>query len=220
MLESIAMAAPELSLEAKAAIQAYMLKFVIPSGTVLAIISGLFGYVLSGIARIDASANSAKEALNASLSAAKAGVSAEEASKQAAKAFDQANSASDRARIAAQNAEEILSSLRASSDQINKTLLGQYDELAKALFEVRGFRQTIATISQREIADLKVQIGRVEDTIYGAADTAIPAPGGSCPPGTYAVIINSTSVSGGRAGYLESISVQCRTVHFERPKNY
>ncbi|WP_414473220.1 hypothetical protein [Microvirga sp. M2] len=212
------MATSELSLEAKAAIQAYMLRFIVPSGAVVAVISGLFGYVLSGIARIDASAEAAKQALYSAQSAAKAQTSAEEISKQVTKAFDQANSSSDKARIAAQNAEEVLGTLRASRDQINKIVLGQYDDLAKALFDVRGFRETVATISQKEIADLKRQITGIENTIYGALDTAVPAPGGVCPPGTYAVVINSTSVSGGRAGFVESIAVQCRTIRFERPR--
>ncbi|MQW86006.1 hypothetical protein [Sinorhizobium saheli] len=208
----------ELTLEAKAAIQAYILKFVVPSGAAIAIISGLFGYVLSGIARIDASEEAAKSALFAAQSAAKAETSASKASELATKASDQANSAFERVRNAAQQSEETLSSLLASRDQINKTIAGQYDELAKALFETRGFREIIATIPQKEISDIREQIKRIESSIYGSVDPAVPAEGGVCPQGTYVVIVNSRSAPGGRAGYLESISMQCRTVRFERPQ--
>ena len=48
------MAEPQLTPEARSATQEYMLKFVIPSGVVLTVVSGLLGYVMSGLARIDA----------------------------------------------------------------------------------------------------------------------------------------------------------------------
>ncbi len=212
------MSGDDLSLEAKAAIQAYIFKLALPSGTAIAIVSGLVGYVLSGIARIDASEEAAKQALFAWQSAVKAEALASTASEQAVKSLDEANVASEKAKNAASRSEETLNSLRSSRDQINNVLSGKYEELAKALFETRGFRESIATIPQREISDLKRQIEQIESSIFGSADPAVPAPGGVCPSGTYAVVVRSVSAPGGRAGFVESISVQCRTIRFERPK--
>ena len=208
----------ELTLEAKAAIQSYILKFVLPSGAALAVISGLFGYVLSGIARIDASAEATKSALYAAQSAAEAKANASAASLQASKASDQANVSLGRANFVALKSEETMNSLFASRDQINKSIAGQYDELAKALFETRGFREIIAEIPQQELLDIKGQIKKIEDSIYGVLDPAMPAVGNVCPAGTYAVALNTVGAPGGRAGFVESASIQCRTVRFEKPQ--
>jgi type II secretory pathway pseudopilin PulG len=215
---SVVMSDPVLTVEAKAAIQADMLKFVIPSTAVIAIISGLFGYVLSGIARIDASAEAAKAALFAAQSAAKAETSAARASEQANKASDEASTSLERAKRAALSSEDTVKTLLTARDQVNKILAGQYDGLAKSLFEIEAFRIAIATVPQGELAEFRSQISKLEKAIYGDVGSAVAAPGGNCPPGTYAVSIGSTSVSGGRAGFLESISVSCRTLRFERPK--
>ena len=208
----------QLTPEAKAAIQAYMLKFVLPSGAALAIVSGLFGYVLSGVARIDASAEAAKVALFAAQSAAKAEASATLASEKANKSSDEANTSLERAKRAALSSEETAKTLFTARDQVNAILAGQYDEFAKKLFDVKGFREAVATIPQGEIAEFRSRIGKIETSIYGVPGPTVPAPGGNCPSGTYAVTISSVSVSGGRAGYLESVSVQCRTLRFEKPQ--
>jgi type II secretory pathway pseudopilin PulG len=195
-----------------------MLKFVIPSGVVLTIISGLFGYVLSGVARIDASAEAAKAALFAAQSAAEAKASAAAASEVAKKASDEANAALEKAKTSAIKAEETARSLLTARSQVDKVLAGQYDELAKSLFQIQAFRESIATVPQRELSEFKSRIGKIESTIYDGQIGTVAAPGGACPPGTYAIVLSTTSVSGGRAGFLESANIQCKELRFERPK--
>ncbi|MDH2313991.1 hypothetical protein [Methylobacterium brachiatum] len=209
---------PELTLEAKAAIQAYMLKFVIPSGTVVALISGLCGYVLSGISKIDASKEAATIAFQASVSSAKSQSSAEQASAQALKASGEINTALTQAKSASEQSKGILDQLNSSRDQLNKILLGDYDALAKPLFASKSFRDALSNYPESEIGSVKSSIRKIESTLYGASDAPIPTPSGQCPPGSYVTGVGSISAPGGRAGFVESISVICRVLRFERPK--
>lgn len=208
----------ELTPEAKAAIQSYMLKFAIPSSALIAIISGVFGYVLNGLARIDATQKAAEFALYSSKSAAMAEASAAEALKQVNKASDEANTARERANKAALASEQTAKTLQTASESVKLVIDKQYDDFAKALFAIKGFRESLGTVAQSELSDTRAQIKKIESAIYGGAITGTPTSSGICPPGTYVSGITAVSAPGGRSGFVESISVQCKALRFEQPK--
>jgi len=201
----------ELTPEARNAIQKYMLKFVIPSGVVLTIVSGTLGYVVSGLARIDATSEAAKVALKAVQDSA-------EAKANAAQAAQDAKAAQGRAETAAGKAEDTSKHLLSVKDQVDKVLTGQYEGLAKSLFAIKDFRDSIQTIPQKEIAEFNSKFSQIETVLYGAGGAIVPAPGNKCPDGTYAAALTQVSVSGGAHGYLESASIQCMALRFQRPK--
>jgi hypothetical protein len=201
----------ELTPEARNAIQKYMLKFVIPSGVALTIVSGALGYVVSGLARIDATAEAAKVALKAVEDSA-------EAKANAAKAAEDAKAAQGKAEAAAGKAEDTYKYLLSVKDQVDKVLTGQYEGLARSLFAIKDFRDSIQTIPQKEIAEYDAKFSQIEKALYGASDAAVAASGNKCPDGTYAVGVSQVSVGGGAHGFLESVSIQCKALRFEKSK--
>jgi len=203
---------PKLTSEAKDAIRSYMLKFAVPSGVFLTIVSGLGGYVVSGVARIDASSEAAKYALAAAGDAAKATANAAQAAREAAEA-------KDKALVASSNAEDTKKYLLSVKHQVDQILTGQYAGLAKSLFEIKDFRDSIQTIPQHEISDINAKFAQIEKVLYDASDAPIPLSSNAwCPPGTYLTSVGSVSASGGAHGYLESISLGCKPLRFNRPK--
>jgi hypothetical protein len=148
----------KLTMEAKNAIRSYMLCFVIPSGVLLSIVSGVSGYVLSGLARIDATADATKVALTAVQETAKANANAAQAAKEAADAKDKAVSAS----ISADETQKYILRSKVNIDQIQKR---DYGELAKSLFDIKDFRDAVGTIAQREISDINLNIQQIRDII-------------------------------------------------------
>lgn len=210
---------PQLTSEAKAAIQAYLVKFAFPTGALIAIVSGLCGYVLSGIARIDASTEAAKAALFAAQSAAKAEASATRVSELANKASDEANSTLERSKRVATSTEETLKALLTSRDQVSAIIAGQYDEFAKKLYDIKSFREALTAIPQSEMSEFRERLSKIESTIYALPGPAVAATSaGVCPTGTFAVGVGSVSVPGGRAGFVESVSVLCRALYFQKSK--
>ena len=201
----------ELTSEARDAIRTYMLKFALPSAVLLTTISGALGYVVSGWARIDASAEAAKYALVAAGSAA-------EAKANAGLAANEAASSQAKALAAASRAEETSKYLLSVKDQMDKVLTGQYEGLAKSLFAIKDFRDAFQTIPQREIGEINAKFREMEKILYDASDDQVASPGNVCPPGTYAFKINQASVSGGARGFLESVSIGCKALRFNRPK--
>jgi hypothetical protein len=197
--------------EAKEAIRNYMLKFVIPSGVLLTIVSGALGYVVSGLARIDATNEAVKSMSEVQKYAIGAAGAAGEAKASAAAA------AAEVARSQTK-ASDTASYLLTVKDQVDKVLTGQYEGLAKTLFGIKAFRDSIQTIPQQEISEINAKFGEIDKILFGASDTPVPAPGNACPLGTYAVNVGSVSVSGGTHGFLESVSVACKPLRFDRPK--
>jgi hypothetical protein len=84
---------------ARDAIRRYMLLYVIPSGVFFTIVSGALGYVVSGLARIDASAEAAKYTLKAVDDAAKASANTTSAAAEANDAKKKAVTAADSAEV-------------------------------------------------------------------------------------------------------------------------
>lgn len=201
----------ELSLEAQAAIRAYILKFAIPSATFLTIVSGITGYVVSGLARIDATAEASKYALQA------AGAAAEAKANATGAALDAASSR-EKAQAAATSADETKKYLISAKDQMDKVLTGQYEGLAKSLFAIKEFRDSVQTIPQKEVGEINAKIAGIEGAIFAGDDKPVPPVGGVCPPGFFAIGVGSVSVSGGAHGYLESVNFTCRSMHFAKPK--
>jgi hypothetical protein len=208
--EGAQMSEPELSVEAKYAIQRYMLKFVIPSGVVLAIVSTTLGFVVSGLARIEASSEATRIALQAVQDSATAKANA-------AKAAEDAKALQEKVEAAAKKSEDTSAYLLSVKDQVDKVLTGQYEGLAKSLFAIKEFRDAIQTIPQKEIAEFNARFLQIDAVLYNGND-ALVAPSASCPPGTYVASINQVSVSGGAHGFLESVNYRCKALRFERPK--
>jgi hypothetical protein len=207
----VIMSEAELTPEARDAIRTYMLKFVIPSAVLLTAVSGALGYAVSGLARIDASGEAAKYALAAAGAAA-------EAKANAAQAAIEAASSQAKALAAASTAEETKTYLLSVKDQLDKVLTGQYEGLAKSLFAIKEFRDSIQTIPQRQIGEINAKFEEIQRVLYDGGEALVSAPGNVCPPGTYAVKVGSVSVSGGAHGFLESVNVACRQLRFNRPK--
>jgi hypothetical protein len=201
----------ELSLEAQEAIRTYILRFAIPSATFLTIVSGITGYVVSGLARIDATAEASKYALQAAGAAA-------EAKANAGGAASDATNSREKALAAAASADDTKKYLLTVKDQIDKVLTGQYEGLAKSLFAIKEFRDSIQTIPQKEVGEINSKLTEIQGVIYGGDDHAVPPIGGICPPGSFAVNVGGVSVSGGAHGYLESLNFYCRVMHFAKPK--
>jgi hypothetical protein len=186
-----------------------MLKFAIPSALLLATVSGALGFVVSGLARIDASNEASKYSLVAAAVSAEAKANATQAAIEASSALAKANAA-------AGNAEDTQKYLLSVKDQLDKVLAGQYEGLAKSLFAIKEFRDSIQTIPQRSIEDVNAKFGEIEKILYDASDASVAAPGNQCPPGTYVFGVGSASVSGGARGYLESVTVLCKPLRFNR----
>jgi len=139
--------------EAKNAIRTYVLTFVIPSGVLLTIVSGALGYVVSGLAQINATAEAVKslgEAQKYALSAA--GAAAEAKARATAAAVEAAKSQT--------KASDTASYLLTVKDQVDKVLTGHYEELAKTFFGIKEFRDSIQTIPQHEISEINAKFGR------------------------------------------------------------
>ena len=204
------MSDPELTPQAKEAIRTYMLKFAIPSAVLLTTVSGALGYVVSGLARIDAANEASKYALAAAGAAAEAKANATQA------AID-AGSSQTKATSAAASAEETKRYLLSAKDQLDKILTGQYEGLAKSLFAIKEFRDSIQTIPQIQVSEINAKLLQIEKALYEGSDASVPAPGNRCPPNTYVAAISSVSVSGGAHGYLESVSVTCKALRFSKP---
>jgi hypothetical protein len=142
-----------------------MMKFVIPSGVILTIGSGLVGFVVSGLARIEASGEGKKIALEASETALKAAEISGEARANAAKAANDAKTAEDRAQAAASSADDASKYLSSVKDRVDKVLAGQYEGLATSLFGIKEFRDSIQTIPQREIAEFNYKFAQIEKAL-------------------------------------------------------
>jgi len=205
------MSEPELAPEARDAIRKYMLKFAIPSAVLLTTVSGALGYVVSGLARIDAASEASKYALAAAGAAAEAKANATQAANDAA-------SSQTKAQSAATSAEDTKKYLLSAKDQLDKILTGQYEGLAKSLFAIKEFRESILTIPQKEIGEINAKFLQIEKVLYEGSDLSLPpAPGNRCPPNAYAIGVASVSVSGGAHGYLESVTVTCKQLRFSKP---
>ena len=66
--------------------------------------------------------------------------------------------------------------------------------------------------------DLQTQIEQIQKTLFDASSDLVPSDGNRYIPGTYAVNVDSHSVPGGDHGYVESVAVACKALHFDRPK--
>jgi hypothetical protein len=198
----------ELTPAAKEAIRSYMIKFAIPSAVVLTIVSGVFGYVVNGLARIEA----VKDTLKDTVAAAEA---AAEAKATAAVAAADAAGSRTRATEAATKAEETQTYLLTVRLQTDKILTGQYGEFAKALFALPGFREAVGTINEHTIGDLNAKYDalNVPPKLLTTPEVkATPIATGpmeantKCPDGTLIVGYYCEVRSG--AGYLQSIGYQ------------
>ncbi|MBZ9734367.1 hypothetical protein LB534_05070 [Mesorhizobium sp. CA18] len=145
----------ELTPEAKDAIRTYMLKFVIPSSVLLTIISGSLGYVVSGLARIDASSEAAKYAMMAAGEAAKANANATVAASEAADSKDKAQNAS-------KDALATKAYLESVKGQVDKVMTGQYGEFATALFAIPDFRSSVGKLGQNELVEIDARLDALE----------------------------------------------------------
>ncbi len=67
-------------------------------------------------------------------------------------------------------------------------------------------------------SELEAQIGQMQKVLYDASDTPVAQSGNKCPDGSYAFGVDSKSVTGGNAGYLESVTINCKPLRFARPK--
>jgi hypothetical protein len=140
-----------------------MLKFVIPSGVVLTVLSGILGYMVSGLARIDASLEASKATLEATKMALKAVQDSAEAKANAAKAAEDAKAAQDKTQAAASAAEETSKYLLSTRDKVDKVLNGQYEGLAKSLFAIKEFRDSVQMIPEKEIAEFNAKFAQLEN---------------------------------------------------------
>lgn len=135
---------PQLTPEARDAIRDYIVKLVIPSAAVLTIVSGALGYVLSGLAKLEASATAAERANVAAL--------------KAAEAASDARSASLRASDAVKSAEASSKALESAKHKTDQLLTGQYDAFTQTLLGQSAFREALGKLGDQNFKDLSDKI--------------------------------------------------------------
>lgn len=201
----------------KIEINQYLFKIAAPVGALLTLFGAALGYIGAGIARIDVTkeynpllATALQSATEAKAYAAAAQKSAEASSNEAAALLDKAKV------LVLANEKTAVTSLQ-TLENLKNAIGGKWDEVAKELVKIDAFRSVIAPVAQESLAKFDERLTKIEGAIFRPLDAPTPAPSGTCPPGTYAVSIAAVGVPGGRAGYLESVSIQCRTLRFERP---
>jgi len=143
------MSEAELTPEAKDAIRAFMLKFVIPSGVILTIVSGILGFVVSGLAKIDATATAVEHANTAA--------------EKAVEAAADAKNANLRASESAKSADDAYATLREAKTQMDHIFSGQYESFSQSLFATKGFRETLGKIGDQQFRDLSAKI---DDSVW------------------------------------------------------
>jgi hypothetical protein len=91
----------------------------------------------------------------------------------------------------------------------------QISELAERLGALEADNSRL----RKESTEFQTQLFEIQKSLYSTSDAVVPAPGNKCPAGTYAVNLGQISVPGGAHGFLESVSIQCKAIVLDRPKN-
>ena len=198
---------PELTPEAKLAIQRYMLGIALPSAAVLSVISVVVGFGLDRIARDDAYTKAYGEVSTkitdlvtaASGSKTEASLIVKDIRKDAA------------------SINELSANLKKQSIDVDSYLNTNLDKIASLLASKEEFRDKLVKVSQSDIAQLKIDLNTLRSSIavWSSAPPQFGVEGGvsECPVNTYAVGFAFQSEAGLAHGALWAGHVICRPLN-------
>ncbi len=163
----------KLSPAAREAIRAYMIKLILPS----AVVGAVLGYVVSGLARLDASAEATKHATAAA--------------EKAIEAATEAKNSNARAAEAVKSAEEAQKFLEKAKAETNEILAGQYDAFSKSLFATQDFRGKLGRLGDQQFTDLSARIDSLSANWHGGILASGVVKGGNLVVSTDGVTFDS-----------------------------
>jgi hypothetical protein len=145
-----------------------MIKLMLPS----AVVGALLGYVVSGLARLEASNEAAKHA-------AESMNHAQSAAERAIEAATGAKSANARAAEAVKSSEEAQKFLEKAKSETNDILSGRYDTFSKSLFATAEFREKLGKLGDQQFIDLNNKIDALSTNLCGGIFAAGVVKGGN-----------------------------------------
>jgi hypothetical protein len=165
----------ELPPATREAIRAYMIKLILPS----AIVGAVLGYVVSGLARLDASGEAAKHATAAA--------------EKAIEAATEAKSSNARAADAVKSAEEAQKFLEKAKSETNDLLTGRYATFSESLFATKDFRDKLGRLGDQQFIDLNAKIDALSTNLRGGILAAGVVKGGKLVVSTDGVSFDTES---------------------------